>query len=352
MGGYGPRMLKAFENCPPNRQVAEIAFGVNCGAAVERVDRFAQQMGFESVGSNYVMRIKCSSKMEYVLMKMPNVAIKRMTRLRLTVAALVCAALTSTVWAAGDTPDRCEKGTYAGKLPGKSSYRKDSFIWAVSAKFAADYCMPDSFVEAELPQGVEAVAYRRAEDHDMQTCTLTDGVEKCNPLKNHVFEIYTRHNAVEHAREGRYFDSIAAPSANLINERLSSTQARLKAGQVPAGASGVSVFESSQFFLSTVADGKTEIRLGGMYLRTFFEGILDGLDYLAVYGQLGFTQRSIWKGRTSQQDLYFLIDHLRRPDERRLSWAESIAPREVGTFVFALKIPKRIEAAMIAEDQK
>ncbi|ALV06569.1 hypothetical protein [Roseateles depolymerans] len=285
-------------------------------------------------------------------MEVKNGAIKRMTRVRLTVAALVCAFLTSATWAGEEVPSRCEKGTYAGKVPGKTSYRKDSFVWAVSAKFAADYCMPDSFVDADLPQGVEAVAYRRAEDYDTQACILTEGVETCNPLKDHVLEIYVRHNAVMHAREGRFFDSISAPSVNLINEKLSSTQARLKSGQVPAGASGVSIFDSSQILLATVADGKTNIRFGGMYLRTFFEGILDGLDYLAVHGQLGFTHRSIWKRRTSQQDLYFLIDHLRRPDEQRLSWAESIAPRELETFVFSLKIPKRIEAAMIAEDQR
>lgn len=57
MGGYGVRLLKAFETWAANRKVAEIAFGVNSGADADAVGRFASKMGFEKVGENFVKSI-------------------------------------------------------------------------------------------------------------------------------------------------------------------------------------------------------------------------------------------------------------------------------------------------------
>jgi GNAT superfamily N-acetyltransferase len=54
MGGYGVRLLKAFEQWAANRKVAEIAFGINSGVEAEAVGRFARKMGFEKVGENFV----------------------------------------------------------------------------------------------------------------------------------------------------------------------------------------------------------------------------------------------------------------------------------------------------------
>lgn len=57
MGGYGVRLLKAFEQWAKNRQVVEINFGVNSGDESEIVGRFAQKMGFAKVGENYVKSV-------------------------------------------------------------------------------------------------------------------------------------------------------------------------------------------------------------------------------------------------------------------------------------------------------
>lgn len=57
MGGWGVRLLRAFEQWAANRHVFEISFGVNSGGEHERVGRFAARMGFEKVGENFVKSI-------------------------------------------------------------------------------------------------------------------------------------------------------------------------------------------------------------------------------------------------------------------------------------------------------
>ncbi len=54
MGGYGVRLLKAFEQWAANRKVVEINFGINSGEQLEVLGRFAQRMGYGKVGENYV----------------------------------------------------------------------------------------------------------------------------------------------------------------------------------------------------------------------------------------------------------------------------------------------------------
>jgi len=55
MGGYGLRLLKAFEKWAGNRGVVEICFGVNSGGALgERLHRFSTRLGYREVGRHYV----------------------------------------------------------------------------------------------------------------------------------------------------------------------------------------------------------------------------------------------------------------------------------------------------------
>lgn len=57
MGGYGVRLLKAFEQWCKNRQVAEINFGINSVEELQEMERlgsFAVRMGYSKVGENYV----------------------------------------------------------------------------------------------------------------------------------------------------------------------------------------------------------------------------------------------------------------------------------------------------------
>lgn len=54
MGGYGVRLLKAFEQWARNRKVIEMTFGINSGLETEKGGQFARKMGFEKVGENFV----------------------------------------------------------------------------------------------------------------------------------------------------------------------------------------------------------------------------------------------------------------------------------------------------------
>lgn len=54
MGGYGVRLLKAFERWAANRKVIEVSLGVNSGEELERLAHFAFRMGYTKVGENYV----------------------------------------------------------------------------------------------------------------------------------------------------------------------------------------------------------------------------------------------------------------------------------------------------------
>lgn len=58
MGGYGVRLLKAFEQWCANRKVVEISLGVNSGDAFETVGRFVTRVGYRKVGENFVKAMK------------------------------------------------------------------------------------------------------------------------------------------------------------------------------------------------------------------------------------------------------------------------------------------------------
>jgi GNAT superfamily N-acetyltransferase len=54
MGGYGVRLLKAFEQWAKNRHVFEITLGVNSGVNTETIGAFVKRMGYTKTGENYV----------------------------------------------------------------------------------------------------------------------------------------------------------------------------------------------------------------------------------------------------------------------------------------------------------
>jgi hypothetical protein len=58
MGGYGVRLLHAFEGCAAKRNVVEISLGVNSGGDWQRVGQFVTQMGYAKVGENFVKGVK------------------------------------------------------------------------------------------------------------------------------------------------------------------------------------------------------------------------------------------------------------------------------------------------------
>jgi GNAT superfamily N-acetyltransferase len=57
MGGWGVRLLKAFEQWAKNRSVFEISLGVNSGVQAKNVGEFVMRMGYVSVGENFVRAV-------------------------------------------------------------------------------------------------------------------------------------------------------------------------------------------------------------------------------------------------------------------------------------------------------
>jgi GNAT superfamily N-acetyltransferase len=58
MGGYGVRLLRAFEGWAAKRKVVEISLGVNSGGDWQRVGQFVTRMGYAKVGENFVKGVK------------------------------------------------------------------------------------------------------------------------------------------------------------------------------------------------------------------------------------------------------------------------------------------------------
>lgn len=54
MGGYGVRLLKAFEQWCENRQVVEINLGINSLTEMDSVGQFVRKMGYSKTGENFV----------------------------------------------------------------------------------------------------------------------------------------------------------------------------------------------------------------------------------------------------------------------------------------------------------
>lgn len=54
MGGYGVRLLKAFEQWCKNRHVVEINLGINSLTEMDSVGRFVRKMGYGKTGENFV----------------------------------------------------------------------------------------------------------------------------------------------------------------------------------------------------------------------------------------------------------------------------------------------------------
>jgi GNAT superfamily N-acetyltransferase len=54
MGGYGVRLIKAFEQWAKNRDAFEICFGVNSGAELMGIAATLEKLNYTKVGENFV----------------------------------------------------------------------------------------------------------------------------------------------------------------------------------------------------------------------------------------------------------------------------------------------------------
>jgi hypothetical protein len=57
VGGYGAKLLKAFEQWCENRKVVDMSLGVNSGETFEAVARFVTRMGCSKVDEKFVRQM-------------------------------------------------------------------------------------------------------------------------------------------------------------------------------------------------------------------------------------------------------------------------------------------------------
>lgn len=206
----------------------------------------------------------------------------------------------------------CARGYYSGPRPGKARYTKDNFLWVVTPKFAADFCMPSEFVSDEL-KGAEAVAFRIVEDMDEERCGWGGRESVCGRAKELRFEIYYRNGAVPKRSEAAEWYRGVRSSKMLIAMQQPEWDAAKRQAQAKrlGGIFHESPF-SSQFGLVGVQGEKVVWPIVSLHLESYFEEIFEGIDYVSVQGSTGFFTNP----RMEKLGVKKFVIAVRRPDDR------------------------------------
>ena len=134
----------------------------------------------------------------------------------------------------------CPEGRYEGRpTPGKTSYIKDPYVWAVTREFAQRFCMPEEFVADDL-KGAHAIAYWHGKPTGKEVCEIKDGQEVCQPTRHgHWLEIYVKNGAIpKYDPEVGFYVREYANSGDLVRtqQNLRNVDARDKGTYIdPAG---------------------------------------------------------------------------------------------------------------------
>lgn len=233
----------------------------------------------------------------------------------------------------------CVAGHYSGRRPTASVYTRDTFTWAVSRRFAAEYCMPKEFIVSDLPAPIEAIAYRLVENLDEQRCNADRPISECSGALEHTLEIYYKHEAIEKAHEGRSFQPFNLPSKYLISEGADMARRRGERAKTNPILGVKPVFEYGQFLLEAEAAGRDSSTLSAFRVKTYYELILDGLDYVSVATGTGFASTSIWAKSGKVATLT-----INRP-------ANGSAEKRGASPKLLIRLPARINNAMVDADR-
>ena len=187
----------------------------------------------------------------------------------------------------------CPRGNYAGPRPGKSRFTKDPWVWAVTPRFAAEFCMPPEYISTEL-KGAEAVAYRMVQEQDEIVCGWGGNAEVCNPGTEHRFEIYYKTGAIPKERDTPYYSPGKVPSAMLITSSPSEFDNALRRGRELRRPGAASAHANGQFGLMSVRGNAFAWPLGSMYPALYFQEAFMGLDVIALEGASGFSKNQNW----------------------------------------------------------
>jgi hypothetical protein len=235
----------------------------------------------------------------------------------------------------------CPNGYYSGPRPGKTYYTKDKWVWAVTPEFAKNFCMPPEFVSAEL-KGAEAVAYKLVEDQDEERCGWGGNAEVCGKRTEHRFEIYYRNGTIPKELQVPYFHAAHLPSTMLITESEKGFSAKLKSVKTKPRVGALGPFETTQFGLEALGNGKVAWPLGSVFAEIYYEDIFEGIDYLAVEGASGFSRQEGWIKSGSRK---FAITVEKLNESRRSSQIP------LNEFALIIELPQAMSDRIIANDQ-
>lgn len=289
---------------------------------------------------------------------LPILAKQRLVARKLVLFALA-AAVGSLAWAQGaSTPAQpseqrmltdaevkaryrnCPRGYYSGPQPGKARYTKDHYIWAVTPAFAAKFCMPKEFISTEL-KGAEAVAYRMRVDDYEESCGFGGRAEVCTKPRGHWFEIYYPSGLLPKEHDVPYYHWPLMPSALLISRTAQERGFGAKTARDKPRQGAIRPFPGDSFTVLAMRP-QDHLAIGHVGPRIHYQGVFEGLDYLAIEMAPGFTHEQHWKARASRE---FAIAMTK--SDNKLSYYQ--IRRE--DFAVLISLPARMADAVINNDK-
>ncbi|WP_411885839.1 hypothetical protein [Polaromonas sp. YR568] len=189
----------------------------------------------------------------------------------------------------------CSNGHYNGPQPGKTHYIKESWVWAVTPEFATKFCMPPEYVSTEL-KGAEAVAYKLLKPQDEENCGEQGNPKICETRTEHRFEIYYRNGMIPKELELSYYHLPYLPSAIFISSTRKDLEHSIKARQAKPKYGALDPFFRDQFGLQSIKGDKITWPLATLIPWIYGEELFQGIDYLALEGDPGFSRTVSWAG--------------------------------------------------------
>lgn len=240
-----------------------------------------------------------------------------------------------------EAASNCPSGHYTGPRPGKARYTKDPWSWVVTPEFAKRFCMPAEFVSQEL-KGAEAIAYRMVQDPDEETCGWGDKPEVCLRATEHRFEIYYKNGTIPKELDVPYAHVANLPSRKLFGVSDQERKFKMQSVRKKPRVGAMGVFESQQFGLQSVANGKIAWPLGTLAQQVYYEEVFEGIDYLALEGASGFSRLEGWRKSGARQ---MVITAQKLGDQRRYSQTP------MNEFALVITLPSKLSERLIENDQ-
>lgn len=184
----------------------------------------------------------------------------------------------------------CPVGYYSGPRPGKTRYTKDDYLWVVTPEFAAAYCMPPEFVDANL-KGAEAIAYKPVQE-GAEHCGFGGNKEACGRRTAHGFEIYYKSSpqlpSVGNTKYNYRAFYMIPSSKHLISQHKPRVAAAHDAWDAERPGAQARFSAQGAWGLVGVKGPKPVWPITAFREIQYIEELLPGYNYLSLEGSMGF----------------------------------------------------------------